>query len=207
MQIKQVYVSYDRNESAPASGFRYCPFCRAELVLAERGERPRPTCPQCGFVHFQNPAPAVSVVIVDGERVLLGRRRADPGAGQWAIPSGYVEYEQDFLTTAVREAKEETGLDVAATAIVNVVSSFLSPRYHFLAVYVAARAVGGTLTAGDDLADVAWFPLSGPLPEMAFQEDVDVLHRFARHRSEGLPVDREWAGQPSERARAQSERG
>jgi 8-oxo-dGTP diphosphatase len=137
-------------------------------------------------------------VIVDGERVLLGQRRADPGVGQWAIPSGYVEYKQDFLTTAVREAKEETGLDVTATSIVNVVSSFLSPRYHFLAVYVVVRVVGGTPAAGDDLADVAWFSLAGPLPEMAFQEDVDVLHWFARHRSEGLPVDRDWAGQPCE---------
>jgi ADP-ribose pyrophosphatase YjhB (NUDIX family) len=194
MQIKQVYVSYDRQRSTPAGGFRYCPFCRTELALADRGHRQRPTCPQCGFVHFRNPAPAVSILIVDGERVLLGRRRADPGAGQWAIPSGYVEYEDDFLTTAIREAKEETGLDVSVETIVNVVSSFLSPRFHFLAVYVVARAVGGALAAGDDLAAVEWFPLSGPLPEMAFQEDVDALRWFTQHRSEGLPVDPEWAG-------------
>ena len=76
----------------------------------------------------------------------------------------------------------------------NVVSSFLSPRFHFLAIYVVARAAGGALAAGDDLAAVEWFPLSGSLPEMAFQEDVDVLHWFALHRSEGLPVDRDWAG-------------
>jgi 8-oxo-dGTP diphosphatase len=195
MQIRQVYVSYDCEQTPPAGGFRYCPFCRAELVPAERGRRQRPTCPQCGFVHFRNPAPAVSVIVVDGDRVLLGQRRADPGAGQWAIPSGYVEFEDDFLTTAIREAKEETGLDVAIEAIVNVVSSFLSPRFHFLAVYLAARVVGGALAAGDDLAAVEWFPLSGPLPEMAFQEDVDALQWFALHRSEGLPADREWAGQ------------
>jgi len=57
-----------------------------------------------------------------------------------------------------------------------------------------ARALGGALAAGDDLAAVEWFPLSGPLPEMAFQEDVDVLRRLALHRSQGLPVDRDWAG-------------
>jgi hypothetical protein len=79
-------------------------------------------------------------------------------------------------------------------AVVNVVSSFLSPRFHFLAVYVVARPVGGMLAAGDDLADVAWFPLAGPLPEMAFQEDVDALQWFAGHRCAGLPVEREWAG-------------
>jgi hypothetical protein len=43
MQIKQVYVSYDRNESPPSGGFRYCPYCRAELALAERvADRGRP---------------------------------------------------------------------------------------------------------------------------------------------------------------------
>jgi 8-oxo-dGTP diphosphatase len=194
MQIRQVYISYDRQKTPPAGGFRYCPFCRAELELVERGNRPRSTCPQCGFVHFENPAPAIGILIVDGERVLLGQRCADPGAGRWAIPSGYIEVGDDFLTTAIREAREETGLDVAVETIVNVVSSFLSPRFHFLTVYVAARAVGGTLVAGDDLAAVEWFSLPEPLPQMAFQEDIDVLRWFASHRSDGLPVDPDWAG-------------
>jgi 8-oxo-dGTP diphosphatase len=193
MQVKQVYASYDSTDTPAAGQFRYCPHCRAELTMAECGLRQRPTCPSCGFVQFQNPAPTVSILIVDGNRVLLGQRRADPGAGQWAIPSGYVEYDDDFLTTAIQEAEQETGLEVVIKEIVNVVSSFLSPRFHFLSIYVAARAVGGALIAGDDLATVEWFPLSGPLPEMAFQEDVNVLHWFALHRSEGLPVDPEWA--------------
>jgi hypothetical protein len=47
---------------------------------------------------------------------------------------------------------------------------------------------------------VKWFPLSGTLPAMAFQEDVDALQWFALHRSEGLPVDREWAGRLAEQA-------
>ena len=192
MQIKQVYVSYDREKRPSVGGFRYCPFCSARLALAEHGHQQRPTCPQCGFVHFRNPAPVVSVLIVDDGRVLLGRRRGEPGAGEWAVPSGYVEYEDDFLTTAVQETKQETGLDVAIEAIVNVVSSFLSPSLHFLTVYVLARIVGGELTAGDDLAAVEWFPLSGPLPEMAFQEDTDILRWFALHPSEGLPVDPEF---------------
>ena len=194
MHVKQVYAYYDPKEKSATGEYPYCPFCKAQLVSREIGHKQRSTCPSCGFTHFRNPAPAVSVLIVDGDRVLLGQRRANPGADQWAIPSGYIEYEDDFLTTAVREAKEETGLDVEITAIVNVVSSFLSPRFHFLAVYVVARAVGGELAAGDDLAAVEWFSLPGVLPEMAFQEDVDVLRWFAVHGTEGLPVDRDWAG-------------
>ena len=40
------------------------------------------------------------------------RRANEPGKGKWATPSGYIEFEDDYLSTAAREAKEETGLDV-----------------------------------------------------------------------------------------------
>ena len=175
MSIKQIYAYYDPKQRQSADGFQYCPFCRAELKLEDRGGRPRPTCSQCGFVQFHNLAPAVSILVVQNDQMLLGQRRGDPGAGQWALPSGYVEYVDDFLTTAVRETKEETGLDVTIKGVLNVVSSFLSPRFHFFAVYVLARVVGGELSARDDLDAVEWFPLSGPWPELAFQEDADML--------------------------------
>ena len=109
--MRQVYRHYDpRVEQAPEP-YASCPYCRASLIMAERGQKLRPSCPACGFVHFQNPAPTVSILIVDGDRVLLGKRLGHPGQGTWAIPSGYVEYEDDFLSAAVREAREETGLD------------------------------------------------------------------------------------------------
>jgi len=112
------------------------------------------------------------VLVVDGDRVLLGKRGGEPGKGTWSLPSGYIEYDDDFIHTAVREAKEETGLEVRVCSILNVVSSFVSPRYHFLGIYVTARVVGGQLKAGDDLEAVEWFPLQGPLPGMGFEEDL-----------------------------------
>jgi ADP-ribose pyrophosphatase YjhB (NUDIX family) len=189
MPIKQVYAGYDHAATQAADRFRYCPLCRTALALQESGQRLRSTCPECGFIHFKNPAPTISILIVDGERVLLGRRRGDPGAGKWAIPAGYIEFEDDFLTTAIREAREETGLDVEIESIVNVVSSAYSPSFHFLSIYVLARALGDELVAADDLEAVDWFSLSGPLPEMAFQEDVDLIEWYATHPGEGLPID------------------
>ena len=191
MQLKQVFEHYPRSGQAAAE-FRFCPSCGEPLQKVESGGRERPACASCGFVQYRNPAPVVSILIVDGERVLLGQRRGEPGKGLWALPSGYVEYEDDYLATAIRETKEETGLEVELVSVFNVLSSFVSPRFHFLAVYVVARVVGGKLVAGDDLAAVEWFPLEGPLPEMGFEEDTRMIEAYTQGLA-GLPVDPHYA--------------
>jgi 8-oxo-dGTP diphosphatase len=191
MQVKQVYAHYELCDPSEG-GFKHCPTCGTLLVLAESGGRLRPVCPNCGFVQYRNPAPTVSVLVVHGDRVLLGKRGGSPGKGTWSLPSGYIDYEEDFLTTAMRETKEETGLDVEVCSIINVVSSFISPSFHFLGLYVVARALGGELAAGDDLEAVEWYPVAGPLPEMGFQEDVAIIEMYARGFA-GLPVDPDYA--------------
>ena len=186
MHARQVFSHYRR--VAPSAGaFRYCPSCRTDLVPVESGRKLRPTCPACSFVQYRNPAPAVSILVVDRDRVVLGKRRGEPGKGTWALPSGYVEYEEDFVTTAIREAKEETGLDIVVRSVINVVSSFVSPQFHFLGIYVAAQVTGGELRAGDDLEDVGWFPLDGCLPPLGFEEDTCAIELYARGLT-GLPV-------------------
>ena len=178
MHARQVFAHYDR--MPPTGGtFTYCPVCGTDLAPAESGGRLRPRCPACGFVQYRNPAPAVSILISDGERVVLGKRRGEPGRGWWALPSGYVEYDEDYVTTAIREAEEETGLEVEVRSVVNVVSTFVSPRFHFLGIYVVADVVGGELQAGDDLEAVAWFPLAGPLPVPGFPEDACAIAMYA----------------------------
>lgn len=187
MPLKQVYDHYQR-EAQPEGEFKFCPFCGTPLLLEEIDHRLRPTCPGCAFVQYRNPASTVSVLVVDNDRVLLGKRGGPPGKGTWSLPSGYIEYEDDFLSTAIREAKEETGLDVEISSVINVASSFVSPSFHFLGLYLVARVAGGELVAGDDLEAVEWFPIKGPLPEMGFAEDVDVIETYVAGYA-GLPVD------------------
>jgi len=129
------------------------------------------------------------VLVKENGQVLLGRRAGGYGAGKWGLPQGFIEYDEDYLTAAIREVREETGLDVEIRSILSVVSNFLSPRLHTLAIVLLARVVGGELYAGDDLEAVAWFPLSGPLPEMAFEADAHICERVCRTQLEGAPVD------------------
>jgi 8-oxo-dGTP diphosphatase len=190
MQAKQVFSTYSGKEDTHLEQFMYCPFCGTQLALKEKGGKQRPACPGCGFVQFRNPVPGVVVLIEREGHVLLGKRRGGFGEGKWGLPQGYVEFDEDFLTAAIREVKEETGLDVEIRSILNVVSNLLSPSLHTLAIILLADVVGGELCAGDDLETLEWVPFAGPLPEMAFEADQRIIERYENMNLEdGLPVD------------------
>lgn len=193
MQTVQVFSEYDHPEAGKPEQFRFCPFCGTELAQREAGGRLRPACSGCGFVQFSNPLPGVVVVIEKEGEVLLGKRRGGFGAGQWGLPQGYIEFHEDFLTAARREVKEETGLDVEIRSILNVVSNQLAPAHHTLAIILLASVTGGEAVAGDDMEVLAWVPLSGPLPDMAFEADKRIIERYQVARFDGLPVDPNFA--------------
>jgi ADP-ribose pyrophosphatase YjhB (NUDIX family) len=109
------------------------------------------------------------------------------------LPQGYIEFDDDFLTAATREVQEETGLEVEILSILSVVSNFLTPRLHTLAIILLARVVNGEPVAADDLEALAWFPLAGPLPEMAFEADQHIIERYWKTKLEGAPVDPDYA--------------
>ena len=190
MQIKQVFSTYDVKENTHHGQFKYCPFCGTQLAPQEKGGKLRPACPNCGYLQFQNPVPGVVVVIEKDGQVLLGKRAGGFGKGKWGLPQGYIEFDEDFLTAAIREVKEETGLEVKIRSILNVVSNLLSPRLHTLAIVLLAGVNAGELKAGDDLETLDWFPLPGLLPEMAFEADEFIIRRVQNtNLEESLPVD------------------
>ena len=198
MEARQVFYAYSGQDDGTVGQFKFCPLCGTPLALEERGGLRRPACPNCRYVQFRNPSPGAVVLIEKDGQVLLGRRSGTVGTGKWGLPMGFVEHDEDFLTAAIREVKEETGLDVEIHSIPSVVSNFLSPRLHTLAIVLLARVVGDELErpapcAGDDLEAVQWFPLSGPLPEMAFEADAHICERYFRTRLQGAPVDPRYA--------------
>ena len=171
MEARQVFYAYSSRAEETVGQFKFCPMCGTPLTLKEKGGLARPACPSCRYVQFKNPSPGVVVLIQEDDQVLLGRRSGRVGTNKWGLPMGYIEHDEDFLTAAIREVKEETGLDVEIRSILSVVSNFLSPRLHTLAIILLARVIGGEPNAADDLEELQWFPLAGPLPEMAFEAD------------------------------------
>jgi ADP-ribose pyrophosphatase YjhB (NUDIX family) len=162
--------------SAPES-YVYCPRCATPLVTRPVGDKPRRACPQCSFIYFTDPKVGVGVLVIDAGRVLLVRRTMMPEKGKWSIPAGYLDLGEDPAATAVREAFEETHLEVEIERLLDVY--FNPPAAGGASIFILyeARLLGGDLAPGDD-ADAAAFFGPGELPELAFSSTRDAIRRW-----------------------------
>lgn len=106
------------------------------------------------------PIPAVGVVCIRGDEVLLIRRGAPPRMGEWSLPGGRIEPGESTEAAALRELREETGVSAELIGLVDVVDGLFPPDRHYLLIDYAARWLSGEPVAGDDAAAAAFHPLS-----------------------------------------------
>jgi ADP-ribose pyrophosphatase YjhB (NUDIX family) len=139
--------------------------------------RLRPVCPACGRIHFYDPKVAVGVLVEDGGAILLVRRTQEPGRGRWTLPAGFVDAGEDPQAAAVRECREETGLEVEVLGLFDLATGRAHPRGADIMIIYRARAIGGTLHPGDD-ADQASFFRPQDLPELAFDSTRQMIVRW-----------------------------
>jgi len=128
MRPRQVFTAYPQPEHRELRlrEQRHCIACGARCATQEIAGGLRYRCPACGATQYRNPAPAVAVLIADGDHFLLGRRESRSlGHGLWCMPCGYVEYEEDHLSAAVREVRERA-VDVAIAAAGDVLTKQMS---------------------------------------------------------------------------------
>ncbi len=126
-----------------------------------------------GIYTYEYPRPMltadVMVTNAKGE-VLLVRRGNDPFKGCWALPGGFMEMDETIEHCAVRELEEETGLKVSEKDIrlIGVYSApGRDPRGRTVTLAYSVRIGNETAKAGDDAAEVRWWPLNA-LPPLAF---------------------------------------
>lgn len=143
----------------------------------------RLVCPDCGFIFYQNPIPAVGVILQRDSQICLVKRKFEPRAGFWCLPAGFVEMNESVEDAAIREAKEETNLDIEIESLEGVYSAFDSPKLHVIVIFYHCKIVGGALRAGDDALEVDFYPLS-QLPEpLAFNAHTTVVEKLKREMS------------------------
>lgn len=150
----------------------YCVICGSPMEDRMAFGEMRRVCIACGFIHFRDPKVAVAVMIHDQGRVLLVKRAINPERGKWALPAGYVNATEDPRQAAIREAHEETGLQVVVVGLIDVLHNPPDPAGRSVGASIIivyeGQTIGGTLCAGDDAEAVGWFAPDA-LPPIAFE--------------------------------------
>lgn len=141
----------------------YCPQCGTRVEERPFEGKPRPTCPNCGYIAFADPKVAATVLVERDGAVLLVRRAIDPARGLWCFPGGYVDFGEDPVVAATRECREEAGILVENLKLLDV--SF-NGRV-IVITYTTATFSPAEPTPGDDADLIAWF-VPPELPPIAF---------------------------------------
>jgi len=161
--------------------FRFCPVCGSpfEPRVLRTGEPARLVCTSgaCGFVFYLDPKVAVGTVITRPNRdIVLVKRAIEPGYGKWVFPGGYVDRGEEVTLAAIREAREEAGLDVRLDHLIGIYS--YAGRTPIIIVY-AATLVGGELVVDEEGLEARWFaPTALPWDELAFLSTREALRDF-----------------------------
>ena len=159
--------------------FRFCPSCGGSLEskVIRDGDPPRLVCAACGFVFYLDPKLAVGAIIADDRgRIVLVKRAIEPGYGKWVFPGGYVDRGEEVRVAAVREAREEVGLDVRLERLINIYS--YPGRTPVIVVY-AATLIGGSLGCDDEGLEARFFePDQIPWEELAFRSTLEALREY-----------------------------
>jgi ADP-ribose pyrophosphatase YjhB (NUDIX family) len=157
---------------------RYCPLCGTLLEIQERSGRPRPVCPNCEHIVYFEPKVAVAICIFQDEKLLLIQRGVEPMAGYWAMPAGFMEYDENPPDAARREALEETGLKVQIERILEIFHTPDDGGLADIVITYAASIEGGQMQAEDDARAVAWFSKAELPDKIAFLPSQTIVRRW-----------------------------
>jgi len=148
----------------------YCPLCGCALITKLHTGRNRPYCTDCEQPIYFDPKVAVVVFIEENQRVLLIQRGMEPGKGRWALPAGFVDYDEAPEDAAIRETLEETHLHIRIDKLLAVYPKRDQGLADIVIAYRASIMEGKPL-AGDDAAAVGWFRRDN-LPPLVFYPSI-----------------------------------
>jgi len=120
------------------------------------------------------PVPCAGVVCLRGDRVLLVKRAKPPRMNDWSLPGGRIEWGERAADAALRELREETGVQADLLGLIDVID-FLSEERHFVLVDFAAVWRAGEPVAGDDAAEARFCTQDEVLALVGWSETVRVI--------------------------------
>jgi len=152
---------------AAPDNIQFCPSCGRSITHKDFDGQLRPYCAACDRVYFQDPKVAAAVLVEKEGKALLVKRANAPERGKWTLPAGFVDAGEDPMEAARRECYEETGLQISIQSLMEVFSGKEHERGADIVIVYRGRVESGSLAAGDDAQNVAFFGRD-ELPPLAF---------------------------------------
>ena len=177
----------------PEFAMNFCPRCGKPLADRLAYGQVRRACDACGFVHFRDPVVAVVALVIREGKALMVRRAMDPERGKWAFPAGYLDYGEDPREAAVREVREETGIDIRITRLIDVrgPDRAVGGSKASIAILFEGEALGGEPRAEDDVDRAAFLARDEvPAGQWAAFESVPLLLALWEERIGALRSER-----------------
>ena len=130
----------------------------------------------------KRPIVGLGVVVWKNDQVLLVRRGKAPRKNQWSIPGGAQELGETVKQGAMREVKEETGLDIKLVGLIDVVDGIFKDEFgvvgnHYTLVDLAAVWTGGEAVASSDALEIRWATISEAESLIEWHETLRVIHQ------------------------------
>ena len=187
---RQHLNSFSKARSMDPVDYKYCPVCAAGLEPQAHSGSPRPTCPACGFVHYQDPKVAVVALIHWQGQVLMIQRRFGRSKGCWALPGGFMDPGEMPDDAVQREVREEVGLTVCPETLLGILPMEVPGpgKVGIVLAYAAAlqSAPPARLSGADDAAAADWFHPASLPDALAFKGTRRLIRQWHQHQS-GMP--------------------
>lgn len=136
------------------------------LRVPDGDDRERMVCDDCGWIHYVNPKIVVGAVCAFEDKLLICRRAIEPRVGFWTMPAGYLELHETTEDGAIREAREEAGVDIELDGLLGVYSL---PRIAQVHMIYRARMKSAAMAPGPESLETRLVrPEELPWDEMAF---------------------------------------
>ncbi|HEY4911387.1 MAG TPA: NUDIX hydrolase [Methylomirabilota bacterium] len=160
------------------SSIRFCPLCGGALArqpVPPEGKQEM-VCGGCAFIFYLNHKVVAGTIPELEGRVLLTRRSIEPARGKWTYPGGFVDWGEAVEAAAVRETREETGLEVDLDGLLGVYSY---PGTPIVIVVYRARVIGGEVRTCWENDCVEWVaPGDIPWEQLAFPSTTEALRAY-----------------------------
>ena len=131
-------------------------------------------------MEYKNPAPTTNIIVEHENKILLLKRNTEPYLGKFALPGGFVDYDEQVEVAAVREVKEETGLDIEVIIPFNVNHFTRDDGQTITMLVYLCKALNETVTLSEEHPEYKWLTLENAKKEINeyFYSDIALLEKF-----------------------------